>query len=218
MSEEVDAMDTLVRCLLREVGTTYAREAGITLKDQPASLFQLLVLANLLSARINSEIAIAAARELFAAGGTTPRGMTRLSWQDRVDALGRGHYVRYDESTATRLGDMAEMTLDRYKGDLRALAREAERDTGRTRELLQQFAGIGPTGADIFCREAQAVWPWLRPYLDDQTVKGAERLDLPKDPKRLADLVSEEDLARFAAALVRVARDKNLADAIRREA
>ncbi|MBC6462299.1 endonuclease [Actinomadura sp. HBU206391] len=209
-------MDALMRHLLREGGTTYARESDITLKDQPAPLFQLLVLANLLSARMSADIGIAAARELFAAGGTTPRGMLRLSWQDRVDALGRGHYVRYDESTATRLGEMSELALEKYAGDLRRLARDSERDRGRALELLQEFPGIGPTGADIFCREAQAVWPWLRPYLDDQTVKGAERLGLPKDPKRLADLVPESDLARFAAALVRVARDKKLADAIRR--
>ncbi|MBC6465196.1 endonuclease [Actinomadura alba] len=210
-------MDTLVRHLLREAGTSYAREAGITLKDQPAPLFQLLVLANLLSTRINADIALAAARELFAAGGTTPRGMTRLSWQDRVDALGRGHYVRYDESTATRLGEMSDLVREKYGGDLRRLARDSEHDPGRARELLQEFSGIGPTGAGIFCREAQAVWPWLRPYLDDQTTKGADRLGLPKDPKRLADLVPEGDLARFAAALVRVARDRKLADSIRRE-
>src|SRR4051794_41567194 len=107
-------MDVLVRDLLREAGTTYADEAGITLKDQPAPLSQLLVLANLLSARIAGDIAVAAARELFAAGGTTPRGMKGLSWQDRVDALGRGRYVRYEESPATRLGDMADLVLDTY--------------------------------------------------------------------------------------------------------
>jgi hypothetical protein len=209
-------MDDVVRALLREAGTTYADEAGITLKDQPAPLFQLLVLANLLSARITGDIAVTAARELFAAGGTTPRGMTRLSWQDRVDALGRGHYVRYDESTATRLGDMADLVLAMYAGDMRRLAEDAGEDVGRARELLQEFPGIGPTGADIFCREAQSVWPWLRPYLDDQTLKGAKRIGLPEERKKLADLVPGRDLARFAAALVRVAHDKRLADSLAR--
>lgn len=37
--------------LLDEHGTTYAQQAGIDLADRPAPLFQLLVLANLLSAR-----------------------------------------------------------------------------------------------------------------------------------------------------------------------
>ncbi|MGI5420811.1 endonuclease [Actinomadura luteofluorescens] len=205
-------MDAVVKKLLRESGGTFAEEAGITLKDQPAALFKLLVLANLLSARISSDIALAAARELFEAGGGTARGMARLTWQERVDALGRGHYVRYDESTASRLGDVAELVEDRYKGDLRRLAIEAGRDPQKAAKLLREFPGIGPTGVDIFCREAQAIWPWLRPYVDDQVKKGAERLGLPSDAENLASQVPEKDLARLTAALVRVARDKKFAD------
>ncbi|MFC4052328.1 endonuclease [Actinomadura syzygii] len=208
-------MDAVVKKLLNESGETFASEAGITLKDQPAALFKLLVLANLLSARISSDIAMAAARELFDAGGGTPRGMRKLTWQERVDALGRGHYVRYDESTASRLGDVADLVQDKYKGDLRRLAVEAGRDPEKAAELLQEFPGIGPTGVDIFCREAQAIWPWLRPYVDGQVRKGAERIGLPSDADRLASQVPDKDLARLSAALVRVARDKKLADAVK---
>ncbi|HEY8480355.1 MAG TPA: endonuclease [Spirillospora sp.] len=208
-------MDTVVRKLLRESGETFAEEAGIPLKDQPGALFKLLVLANLLSARISSDIAISAARALFEAGGGTARGLSRMTWQQRVDALGRGHYVRYDESTASRLGDTAELVLDKYQGDLRRLAIEAGRDRDKAAALLREFPGIGPTGVDIFCREAQAIWPWLRPYVDDQVKKGAERLGLPTDPGELASLVPEKDLARLTAALVRVARDKKLADTVK---
>src|SRR5436305_8533044 len=107
----------LLRALLTRYGRTYAAEAGIRLADRPAPLYQLLVLSTLLSARISAAIAAAAARELFAAGYRTPRAMLRASWQDRVDALGRGHYRRYDESTATRLGDGAELALRRWRGD-----------------------------------------------------------------------------------------------------
>jgi hypothetical protein len=205
-------MDAVVKKLMNESGGTFAEEAGIPLKDQPAALFKLLVLANLLAARISSDIALDAARELFDAGGGTARGMGKLTWQERVDALGRGHYVRYDESTASRLGDMAEMVQDKYQGDLRRLAIAAERDRKKASDLLQEFPGIGPTGVDIFCREAQAIWPWLRPYIDDQVKKGAERLGLPGDPDELASKVPDKDIARLTAALVKVARDKKLAD------
>ncbi|MFG2088337.1 MULTISPECIES: endonuclease [unclassified Spirillospora] len=208
-------MDTVVKKLLHESGETFAEEAGIPLKDQPAALFKLLVLANLLSARISSDIALSAARELFAAGGGTPRGMSGLTWQERVDALGRGHYVRYDESTASRLGDTAQMVQDKYKGDLRRLAIEAGRDPEKAAELLREFPGIGPTGVDIFCREAQSIWPWLRPYVDSQVKKGAERLGLPTDASELASKVPGKDMARLSAALVRVARDKKLADTVK---
>ena len=46
-----------VRVLLERHGTTYAQDAGIELRDTPAPLFQLLVLANLLSARIGAKVA-----------------------------------------------------------------------------------------------------------------------------------------------------------------
>jgi endonuclease III len=141
--------------------------------------------------------------------------MSRLSWQDRVDALGRGHYVRYDESTASRLGETAEIVQDKYKGDLRRLAIESGRDPKKAAELLQEFPGIGPTGVDIFFREAQAIWPWLRPHIDDQVKKGAERLGLPTDAGELAEKVPGKDLARFTAALVRVAHDKKLAEQLK---
>ena len=50
------------------------------------------MLATLLSAPIPADTAVAAARELFAAGDRNPKAMSEASWQDRVDALGRGHY------------------------------------------------------------------------------------------------------------------------------
>jgi WD40 repeat protein len=47
------------------------------------------------------------------------------------------------------------------------------------RELLTAFPRLGPAGADIFCREAQLVWPELRPALDRKVLDGARRLCLP---------------------------------------
>jgi endonuclease III len=216
MSE--NANQTLVAALLDRAGQTYADEAGIRLRDQPAPLYQLLVLATLLSARISAGVAVAAAQELFGAGFTTPEKMRRASWQDRVDALGRGHYRRYDERTATMLGDGADLVLGQYRGDLRRLAQVSKKDRDRTHELLQEVPGIGPVGADIFLREAQAVWAWLRPFTDRRVVEGARRLGLPTDPAQLADLVDGRDLARLAAALVRVSLDKKLVTAVRAEA
>jgi endonuclease III len=205
-----------VRSLLERAGTTYAEQAGITLADKPAPLYQLLVLSVLLSTRIKAEIALAAARELFAAGYGTPRGMLEASWQDRVDALGRGHYVSYDESTATALGQGAELIQQRWKGDLRRLRRQADGDVKELEQLLQEVPRLGPTGAAIFCREAQAVWPELRPYLDRKTMDGAKRLGLPTDHRELAQLTGEAELARLAAGLVRVSLDRKLADQVTR--
>lgn len=208
----------VVRALLDRAGRSYADEAGITLRDSPAPLYRLLVLAVLLSTRIKADIAVAACRELVAAGMGTPQRMLEASWQDRVDALGRAHYRRYDEQTASALGNGAQLLLDRYRGDLRRLRREVDGDTGALREQLTEVPRLGPVGSDIFCREAQAVWPELRPYLDRKALDGAGRVGLPKSPDRLAALVSGDELATLAAALVRVALRKKLADEVRASA
>ena len=201
-----------MRVLLDRYGRSYASEAGIRLRDTPAPLYQLLVLATLLSARISADIAVAAARELFAAGHRTPQAMRDASWQDRVDALGRGHYRRYDERTATMLGDGAALLLDRWDGDLRRLRDAAGGAPPRIAALLAEFPGIGPAGADIFLREVQAVWPQVAPYTDRRVRDGAEAVGLPPSGTDLATLAgSAPRLARLAAALVRVSRSTRTA-------
>jgi endonuclease III len=211
-------MDDMIKVLLDRYGRTFAEEAGIRLADRPSPLYQLLVLATLLSARISAGVAVAAARELFRAGYRTPAAMLAASWQDRVDALGRGHYRRYDERTATMLGDGAQLCQHRWHGDLRRLHQEAGSDVGRLRKLLVEFPGIGPTGADIFLREVQVVWADVRPFMDQKVAAGARKLHLPSSSDDLAGLVAAADVPRLASALVRVSFDRRAADDLREAA
>ncbi|MBB1243938.1 endonuclease [Streptomyces durbertensis] len=201
--------------LLEVCGRTYAEEAGIRLRDTPQPLYQLLVLATLLSARIRADAAVGAARALFSHGLRTPRAMAEASWQERVDALGEGGYRRYDESTSTMLGEAAEYVRDRYSGDLRRLHEDADGDVAVLQERLREMKGMGPVGADIYLREVQAVWPDVAPYLDSKAESGAERVGLPGSAGKLAKLTAEEDVAAFAAGLVRVSLDKSLAEEVR---
>ncbi|MCW1098235.1 endonuclease [Streptomyces sp. RS2] len=201
-----------VRELVDAHGQTYAEEAGIRLKDTPQPLYRLLVLAHLLSARISASIAVATARALGEAGLRDARRMAGATWQQRVDALGRGGYRRYDERTATQLGEAAELLTERWGGDLRRLRDEADGDVSELRRLLQEFPGVGPTGADIFLREAQLVWPEAGPLLDRKALQGAERLGLPGDQDRLLALAGKTEPAVLAAALVRAAVDKEVAE------
>lgn len=201
MSDEDEA--GRVKRLLSEHGQTFAEEAGIKLRNTPGPLYQLLVLSTLLSARIRSSAAVAAANELFKIGCTTPAGTEKTTWQQRVDALGRGGYRRYDESTSTALEEGVKLVQDRWKGDLRNLREEADRKPDAIQELLQEVPRIGPAGAGIFCREVQGLWPELQPWLDERALRGARENRLPTDPERLAKLVQPKDLPRLASALVR---------------
>ncbi len=203
--------DDRVRALLERHGTTYAQEAGITLADKPSPLYRLLVLSLLLSARISASIATAAARELSTAGFRTAQRMAQATWQQRVDALGRGHYRRYDERTSTMLGDAAQALLDEYKGDLRRLHDDAD-DTKELKRLLQRYPGIGPTGSAIFCREVQGIWTDVAPYIDNRVSDGARKLQLPTTPERLADLVPVSDLPSLTAGCVRAALNSDIVD------
>jgi endonuclease III len=209
---EVDtaARKRVVQNLLKQAGATYAQEAGIRLKDQPMPLFQLLTLCMLASKPIDATIATRAARELFGAGLRTPQAVLKAERATMIRAFGRAHYVRYDESSATRMADIAAFVRDEYGGDLRRLATG---DVKATSRLLKQFKGIGDTGADIFLREIQDVWTWVRPYFDKRAVAAARQLGLPTDPDELGALVPRSN-SQLAAALVRVSLDDELRDKV----
>ncbi|WP_030567640.1 HhH-GDP family DNA glycosylase [Streptomyces aureocirculatus] len=205
------AHEAVLRELLTTAGQTYAAEAGIRAADTPQPLYRTLVLASLLSARIRASVAVSTSRALYEAGLRGPRDMADATWQQRVDALGRGGYRRYDEQTATRLGDAARLVLDAWHGDLRRIREESDGDVAAVKRLLQQVPGLGPTGANIFLREVQDVWPEYAPYVDSKALQGAERLGLPQDASALMRL-SDRRPGVVAAALVRAALDRKLAE------
>jgi len=93
-----------------------------------------------------------------------------------IDATTAIRAARYDESSATRLVEMAERI---------AVA-----------EKLKPFKGIGDIGADIFLREVQEVWTWVRSHFDYRATAAAKRLGLPAQPAKLGD-----PAARFNARL-----------------
>jgi hypothetical protein len=205
-----------IETIITVAGRTFCEEAGFTLRNRPAPLYQLLVLASLVAKPISPTLAIAGARELRLAGARTADGMLRLSWQQRVDALGRAHYRRYDESSATILEKAATHVRDRYRGDLRRLASGAGENIPEAHKLLTDVPGIGPAGADVFLREAQLVWGWARPYIDDRVLDGADRLGLTRSRATLTrHFARTPDPAGLAAALVRATIDDSVVEQIR---
>lgn len=207
------AHERLARSLLTVAGTSYTDEAGVRLRDKPMPLFQLLTLCMLASKPIDATIAMQAGRELFRAGLRTPAAVLDADRATMIRAFGRAHYVRYDESSATRLTDIARTVCDEYDGDLRELAARSGHDVKSATRLLKQFKGIGDTGADIFLREVQDVWTWVRPYFDKRALAAARDIGLPADAAELSKLAPRSN-AKLAAALVRISLDDGLREKV----
>jgi endonuclease III len=209
--------DRVVAELLARHGRTYASEAGIRLQNTPSPLFRLLCLSLLSSARIRATTAVAASRSLAAEGWRTPERMVAASWTERVQALNRAGYARYDEKTSRMLGDTAALLIDRYRGDLRRLRDEAGREPVAERRLLQEFPGIGEVGAAIFSREVQTMWLEVFPFADRRALTVAGRLGLG-DAAALARRVDgPPQFTVLVAALVRcgLARhERSIMDAV----
>jgi endonuclease III len=205
----MDERKQVVQRLLKVAGTTYAAEAGVRISDKPMPLFQLLVLCMLASKPIDAAIAMRAGHELFSDGLRTPKAVLDADRRIMIKAFGRAHYVRYDESSATRLTEIAQRLLDEYSGDLREIARRSDEDINTAKRMLKQFKGIGDTGADIYLREVQDVWTWVRPYFDKRAARAAKSLGLPTDPAKLGALAPRAN-ARLAAALVRASLDDDV--------
>jgi len=195
-----------VRVLLKHHGRTFAEDLGIDAEaNQPSPLYCLLISAALFSTRINHVIALKSARILFARGWTTPERMADTTWEQRVRALDEGGYVRYDERTATMLGQTAQVLIDGYRGDLRRLREAAGANPVHERKLLDLFMGIGEVAVNIFFREVQLAWPELFPFADERTLASAKKLGLPAEARKLAALChNRRDYVRLVSALVRV--------------
>jgi hypothetical protein len=183
--------EEVARRVLDRYGRTYAEEADIRLTDDPAPLFQLLVLAQLLAARIGAGVAVAAAVELRTVGCTTPKAVRDAKRPAVIAALGRAGYRRYDERTATQLHDMAELVLARYGGDLRRLAGEADGDVvragpggqghrpDRCRRLPARGSVRLALGAALPGRPGACGRPADRPARRRRTTRGAGRTRRP---------------------------------------
>ncbi len=200
----------MIRALLDEYGQTFCEELHLGAeRNTPSGLFQLLCFALLSSTRISHELAGSAMTALRKQGWRTPQKMAAATWRQRTDVLNKSGYARYDESTSRYLADTAEHLLEAYGGDLRKLREAAGHNPGEERRRLMAFKGVGKSGADIFQREVQAVWPEMGPFADKKAIQAAERLGLPKDPARLAKAAPrEEDFPHLVAALVRCNLDK----------
>ena len=86
----------------------------------------------------------------------TPRKLARCTHRELVAMLGEAHYVRYDESTASRLLALVHKLNNEYAAKVSNIV-EASADRREFETRLCAFEGIGPKTVEIFMREANDV-------------------------------------------------------------
>jgi endonuclease III len=133
-------------------------DLGIDLSDGSGQqVFKWLIACQLFGERISQEVAAKTFTELDKAGYTSPKKLADADWQAVVDALGRGGYRRYDESTARELISIGKYLLEHYDGSMKTWHQHADGRAAITKKV-QEFKGVGPKAAEIFVRELKGIW------------------------------------------------------------
>ncbi|VVO80383.1 DNA methylase [Pseudomonas sp. B21128] len=139
--------------------TITAEDLEISFGDasDEVALFKWLIASFLMGKRIQADIAAQAYRVIVDRHQRdTPRKLAHCSHRELVRMLGEAHYVRYDETTATRLLALAHKLNNEYAGKVGNIVAEGA-DRQAFEKRLAEFDGIGPKTVEIFMREAGPV-------------------------------------------------------------
>ncbi|HJT60027.1 MAG TPA: hypothetical protein VJ761_26190 [Ktedonobacteraceae bacterium] len=135
----------------------YAHELGIDLSSHHESEYFKWFLACLLFGKpIQQEVAKQAYLEFVKQGLTTPDAILQAGWDKLVEVLDRGHYVRYDFSSATKLLDVSKALKEKY-GTLTNLLQQSK-SIDDLSSRLQEFKGVGPKTVEIFLRDMKPLF------------------------------------------------------------
>src|SRR5579875_2752712 len=134
-----------------------AHNLGIDLASRQESEYFKWFLACLLFGKpIQQGVARRTYDEFVKEGLTTPEAILQAGWDKLVEVLDRGHYVRYDFSTATKLLDVSKALKEKY-GTITHLLQQSE-SLDDLSSRLQEFKGIGPKTTEIFLRDMKPVF------------------------------------------------------------
>ena len=130
----------------------YSKDLKIDLDSKKEKeIFKWFLACLLFGKPIQQEVAKRTYFEFQKAGLLTPEKILSAGWNKLVDILDKGHYVRYDFSTADKLLEICQELKKRY-GSLNALIKQAKNKKDLERRL-QEFKGIGPMTTRIFLRD-----------------------------------------------------------------
>src|SRR5205085_6214719 len=136
----------------------YAKDLDIDLSSKhEAAYFKWFLACLLFGKPIQQEVAKRAYFEFANEGLTNPDYILQAGWDKLVEVLDRGHYVRYDFSTATKLLDVSKALKEKY-GTMTNLINRSQTPEELSSHL-EEFKGVGPKTAEIFLRDlAPAVY------------------------------------------------------------
>jgi hypothetical protein len=105
-----------ISTIIDEYGTVPLEGLGVDkpLEAAPEILLAIVIDSMLKSTRISHNLAQQTSMKVFEAGYYDIEILSNSSWDERVQVLDEGSYTRYDESTATKLGDLASLVNDKY--------------------------------------------------------------------------------------------------------
>jgi endonuclease III len=153
----------------------YSQGLGIDLQREDHR-FRWLLASILYSKRISSKIAERTYREFEKEKLLTPEAIIKAGYDNLVQALDAGGYVRYDFSTASNLLSMAETLKEKY-GSLENLHVQAK-DSKDLETRLSELRGVGPTTVNIFLRELKSIWKKGHPPISPLARQVMASLDL----------------------------------------
>ncbi|KAH8705493.1 hypothetical protein BGW36DRAFT_367673 [Talaromyces proteolyticus] len=184
------------------------------LEPKPETLLAIVIHSMLRSTRISHELAQKASARVMEAGYHDIETLTNTSWDEKVQVLSEGGYNRYRESAATKLGDLANLVNDKYDGDLNNLLKKAGNNPERVRQLVREIKGFGDVATDLFCDDAQAVWPALAPTIDHRSLDTAEEVGIGRDIGAIYALLGHDpvEMSRLARGLSNVRLSKRTGD------
>src|SRR5690348_6469449 len=135
----------------------YAKDLGIDLSSKQETEYFKWFLASLLFGKpIQQEVAKRTYFEFVNVGLTNPDAILQAGWDKLVEVLDRGHYVRYDFSTATKLLDISKALKEKY-GTITNLLKQSK-TIDELSFRLQEFKGIGPKTTEIFLRDMKPIF------------------------------------------------------------
>ena len=135
----------------------YAKELGIDLSSkQEAEYFKWFLACLLFGKPIQQEVAKRTYFEFVNDGLTNPDAIIQAGWDKLVEVLDKGHYVRFDYSTATKLLDVCRALKEKY-GTITNLLKQGQ-SIDELSSRLQEFKGIGQKTAEIFLRDIRPVF------------------------------------------------------------